>query len=467
MQAAHGWFVLIQSTAEPHIRASTSAARRIVAFGENQIADISLYNGKLKVEDVFSRAAEAPQRPADWCQPLAVYYLDEVIGGAKHYCLMRAVDGFYHTEFSMGRVHELYLHFPPPEIVSLSDHRKLMEYIKWKSPGEDDRILVLPDEALNDPNVSGPGYEDMKRTVQLVSLNYKKGQRTVSQVVMPILEHAARAVNFPLAAHSIGDQQMLDVQSTVAVGRVPVKVIAGGIEKRILLKGRLDTAVYHKSRLIERSLTSGDLDSVLLVVAIKAGSTASYLSPNDEYVRHTIAQAYAVLEQRRIIQGAAGSSPSGPSQRMHFVVVNGQAFRFGCLELTGGGALLPHLSNTVSLNVDDITGEPKNLSNVLRCLIWILETAVSASLKASDDSAGEVDNDPPGGGETGGGRLRGERRRRDSVGEDEEEEARRSGGGVRGRRRGVSEGRWGDEKRQDWSHQLQGRSRGGSGKIMV
>ena len=118
MQAAHGWFVLIQSAVEPHIRASTSEARRIVAFGENQISGISLYNGRLKVEDVFDRAAEAPQRPADWSQPLAVYYLDEVIGGAKHYCLMRAVDGFYHTEFSMGRVHELYLHFPPPEIVS-------------------------------------------------------------------------------------------------------------------------------------------------------------------------------------------------------------------------------------------------------------------------------------------------------------------------------------------------------------
>ena len=423
MQAAHGLFVLIQSTAEPHSSASTSANRRIVAFGEHQIVDISLYNGRLKVEDVFARAAEALRRPAYFPQPLAVYYLDEVIGGTKHYCLMRAVDGFYHTEFSMGTVHELYLYCPPPETITitLSDHGRLMDYIKWKNPGEDDRILALPDEVLDDPNVSRPGYEDLESTVRSVSLNYADGQRMVSEVVMPILRHAARVVSFP--EQGMGSHKMLDVRSNVAVGKVPVMVISGGVEKRILLNGRLDTVVYHKSELMHPKQRRFDLNSVLLVVAIKAGHTGGNLSPNDEYVRHTIAQAYAVLERRRT-KGAG--FPNSPSQRTHFVVVNGQTFRFGCLERTGDGALLPHLSDTVSLDVHDETGEPRNLPHVFRCLIWILERAVLTSPRSS---TGEVDNDPSGGGALAGGGQGGERRGRDSVEENEGEEAHGRGGG--------------------------------------
>ena len=400
MQAAYGRFVLIQSTAEPNSRASTSATRRIVAFGENQTVHISLYNGWLKVDDVFSRAAEAPQRPEDWCQPLAVYFLDEVIGGAKHYCLMRAVDGFYDMQFSMAVIHELYLHCPPPETITLSDHGKLMKYIKWKNPGEDGRILALPDVVLGDADVSGPEYEDMKSSVTLVSKKYKQGQRMVSLVVVPILQHAARVAN----------QKLLDVQSPVDVSSVPVQVIARGVEKQILLSGRLDTAVYCVSQLIQQEMTECDLHSVLLVVSIKGGQTVGKISPNDKYVRHTIAQAFAVLEKRRIM---GKGFPNSPSQRTHFVVVNGQAFRFGCLERTGDGALLPYLSNTVSLNVDDITGEPKNLPHVLRCLIWILQRSVLTSPRSS---AGEVDNNPPGGGGPAGGGQGGERRGRNSVG---------------------------------------------------
>ena len=192
------------------------------------------------------------------------------------------------------------------------------------------------------PNGDDSRFQDLTEQVKGLTSLHRGGHGVLQRLSMRIIDFAAGFVSSE--GTCITGSKVLHASMKMAA-TVPVKVAVEGVERQIVIKGSLDCGVYHKSRQDAHIFSHCTIGSVVLVVAMKG-----HLSIDDKCPQHAIAQAFAVLEHRRAKQGGF---PDSTSCRTHFVAVTGQRFRFGYLESTPDGRLLPHVSRIISLNIRD------------------------------------------------------------------------------------------------------------------
>ena len=387
MQAPKGSFTLTLSNMAPRnyeLQKSQRRKRAQLALLEAETVEsggevqIPLFGGRIKVEDLTSAVArqKLPAVPGDWewTDATSVYrWRREVIDGAARYSEMVSDGIFYEEHFDADSIHELYLHYPPARSIPLAGRRgELEKYVTWATPGENGRVFWLPPETRLPQGLlekTTPALETITPRVSSATTRIFGLKGDLETVVLPILQGAISAVS----QATMADHMILDIAQDTTV-KLPGKLMMTGVKDNILLNGRLDTAVYRKLNTDPTVFSGEDLDSVLLVVTVNRTGSIAVLKHGDACMRHAIAQAYVVLEHRRL---NARGFPN--SEKVHFIVVNGEMFRFGCLTRDPTGQLLPSVSRIVQMDVNVRTGNVRNLQYILGCVIFILEEAISTA----------------------------------------------------------------------------------------